>query len=152
MLILLDIDGVMVQGASWRKPEILNDGFFNFSPRATTSLQRVISETGASIVLTSSHKSSYNLAQWRKIFKLRGINAPIKRISTNSSSLNRKDEILNWLSKNPTINEFVIIDDDKCLNELPRHIKKKVVLTSSTVGLNNEHAESAINILTSKLE
>lgn len=147
MLILLDIDGVMVSAAPWKSPEILNDGFMGFSAKAVSNLQRIISETGASIVLTTSHKSKYTLPQWQAIFKKRGINASIDKIGDNDLHLNRKEEILNWLRNWNNGDGFVIIDDDKSLNALPSSIKEKFVLTSSLIGLNEETANSAITIL-----
>jgi len=33
MFLLLDIDGVMVPANSWRRPEILADGFVEFNPK-----------------------------------------------------------------------------------------------------------------------
>ncbi len=61
MLILLDIDGVMVPANSWKKPEFHEDGFPMFNSRSVSALQKIISETGASLLLTTSHKSKYNL-------------------------------------------------------------------------------------------
>lgn len=149
MLILLDIDGVMVPATSWKPSEILNDGFASFNSRAASNLQRIISETGASIVLTTSHKSSYSLEEWKNIFQNRGINVNgISKLDDNTSNLNRKDEILNWL-KDKTIEDYVIIDDDKSLNGLPMSIKEKLVLTSSLVGLNGDCADMAIELLKS---
>jgi len=149
MLILLDIDGVMVPANSWKKPEFHDDGFPMFNLRSVNALQKIISETGASLLLTTSHKSKYNIAQWRNIFKSRGIKAKhIHRLSSNSLEISRKDEILNWYAARHIPNEeFVIIDDDKLLNELPIDIKDKLVLTSSSVGLTEELAENAISIL-----
>lgn len=148
MLILLDIDGVMLSASSWKPVERLDDGFSNFSPRAVSSLQRIISETGASIVLTTSHKSTYSLPQWHKIFKNRGIDVSIVgKLDDNTTFLSRKEEILNWQLKNKGINDYVIIDDDKSLNGLPINIKEKVVLTSPMVGLTNDDALSAIETL-----
>jgi hypothetical protein len=149
MLILLDIDGVMVPANSWKRPEFHDDGFPMFNSRSVSALQKIISETGASLLLTTSHKSIYNIAQWRNIFKSRGIIAKhIHRLSSNSLQTSRKDEILNWYAAEHVPNEgFVIIDDDKLLNELPLDIKDKLVLTSPSVGLTEELAENAISIL-----
>ena len=147
MLVLLDIDGVMVQASSWRSVEILDDGFTSFSPRAVSGLQRIISETNASIVLTTSHKSKYNLSQWKDIFKKRGINASIDKIEDNVNSLNRKEEIINWANKNKNLEQYVIIDDDKSLNGLPQNIKQKLIQTSSMIGLNDDATLNAIDIL-----
>lgn len=147
MLILLDIDGVMVPATSWRPSEILADGFANFSNRAVVSLQKIISDTGATIVLTTSHKSRYSNSEWEQIFKDRGINTRISRLEDNVASLNRKEEIIRWFAITQTSENFVILDDDKSLNGLPEYIKDKLVLTSATVGLTTEHTESAIKIL-----
>jgi hypothetical protein len=149
MVILLDIDGVMVPANSWKKPEFHDDGFPMFDSRSVRALQKIISETGASLLLTTSHKSKYNIAQWRNIFKSRGIKAKhIHRLSSNSLHSSRKDEILDWYTAKHIPNEeFVIIDDDKLLNGLPTNIKNNLVLTSSSVGLTDELAENAISIL-----
>ncbi|WP_341903667.1 HAD domain-containing protein [Fluviicola taffensis] len=147
MLLLLDIDGVMVQAASWKKVEIHPDGFYQFLPNAINSLKDIISETGASIVLTTSHKSTYSLEKWEEIFINRGITATIDKLDDNINFLSRKGEILNWLSKNRHVNDFVIIDDDKSLHDLPSNLKEKVVFTQPLIGLNKEGALNAIEIL-----
>ena len=72
MLLFLDIDGVMVPAKSWKMPELLNDGFPAFGIEATRTLQFLISG-GANIILTTSHKSNYTLAEWKSIFNTRGI-------------------------------------------------------------------------------
>jgi hypothetical protein len=152
MLILLDIDGVMVPANSWKKPEFMDDGFAMFNSKSVKALQKIISETNASILLTTSHKSNYSIAQWYSMFKLRGIDAKnIGRLSSDSLPSNRKDEILNWFRINHTPGEsFVIIDDDKMLNDLPESLKHNLVLTSSSVGLTEELADEAIAILKNK--
>ena len=139
----------MVTTGGWKKPEILDDQFSSFNSRAAANLQRIISETGASIVLTTSHKSSFSISEWENIFKKRGINTfSIKRLENNSNNLSRKDEILNWLNNsNESVGNFVIIDDDKSLNDLPYEIKKKCVITHSLIGLNEDCTIDAINIL-----
>ena len=149
MLILLDIDGVMLPANSWKKPEFLDDGFPMFNSRSVKALQKIISETDASLLLTTSHKAKYNISQWHNIFKLRGINAKhIDRLSSDSLQSSRKDEILTWYTAEHSPSEkFVIIDDDKLLNQLPGNIKDNLVLTSPSVGLTEELAENAIAIL-----
>jgi hypothetical protein len=149
MLILLDIDGVMVPANSWKKPEFHVDGFPMFSVKAARALQKIISETGASVLLTTSHKLKYTVAQWRDIFKLRGIETEnLQRLSSDSLITPRKDEILKWYTENCSpADDFVVIDDDKSLNDLPAKIKHNFVLTSSSVGLTDELADQAISIL-----
>lgn len=149
MLILLDIDGVMVPANSWRKPEFMEDGFHVFNDVAIKALQRILAETNASIVLTTSHKLKYDLAEWETMLKARGINPKnVDRLSTDSLKRSRIEEILEWYQKQHIPNQaFVIIDDDKMLNGLPEQLKRRLVLTSPSVGLTDELADNAIAIL-----
>jgi hypothetical protein len=147
MLIFLDIDGVMVPAKSWKSPELLNDGFPSFSLMATHVLQNIISDS-TTVFLTTSHKSSYSINEWKDIFLRRGIIINnLKSLDANINNLSRKDEVLNWFNVNPTDQSFVIIDDDKSLNSLPPHLKDNLILTSSLVGLTDEHLEQINSVL-----
>ena len=147
MLFFLDIDGVMVPAKSWKTPEFLNDGFPAFSNNATRALQSLISEEDT-IMLTTSHKSNYSIEEWKCIFKNRGFNIEkIKSLPQNLNSISRKDEIVNWFNVNGVDDGFVIIDDDKSLNELPNYLKDNLIQTSSHIGLTEEHVETIKSIL-----
>jgi len=151
MLIFLDIDGVMIPAANWKRPEFLDDNFQAFSSKATSALQKILSVKGSTIMLTTSHKSNFTLAQWKKIFVNRGIKiSSVKALPENNLRLNRKEEILNWLEHNHIKENFVIIDDDKSLNDLPLFLKKHLVLTQPLIGLTEELADEAIFILNNK--
>jgi hypothetical protein len=152
MLILLDIDGVMVPANSWRKPEFMDDGFPVFSLKSVKALQRILSETNASVLLTTSHKARYDVSQWKQLFKSRGI-VPneVGILRTNSLEISRKDEIIEWVQNiHDTEEDFVIIDDDKMLNDLPEDLKSHLVLTSPSLGLTEDLADQAISILQKK--
>jgi hypothetical protein len=151
MLILLDIDGVMIPAASWKPVLILDDDFPQFSIKAVSNLNQILNETGASIVLTTSHKSRFSLAEWGSIFKTRGIDVKIQKLDDNIDNLDRKGEVLNWIDKNRNYEEeYIIIDDDKTLNDLPAEIKERLVLTKPLIGINQEDAASAIYMLKSR--
>lgn len=137
MLILLDIDGVMVPGYSWKSPKLLSDGFPKFNYMASIALQKLIFDKDADILLTTSHRFRYSVSEWYDIFRKRGIILNKIDILPKSDFLNRKDEILNWFKEN-RIDSFIIIDDDKSLNDLPKLIKDKLILTNSLVGLNDD--------------
>lgn len=95
MLILLDIDGVLVPANSWKKPEFMEDRFPVFNSKSVRALQRILLETSAGVLLTTSHKTKYNISQWRNLLKLRDINPKkLQCLSGNSLQTNRKDEIL----------------------------------------------------------
>lgn len=148
MLILLDIDGVMLPANAWKKPEFLEDGFVKFSNAATKGLNKILSATQADIVLTSSHKHKYNIDKWKDIFKNRDIVINnLFKLPDNIAHLSRKDEILNWLNTHNICGNFIIIDDDKSLNELPFFIKNKLIQTSSTIGLTENIADIILKLL-----
>ena len=148
MLILLDIDGVMVPAKSWKRPEFLNDGFFAFSSDATSALQKIISETSADILLTTSHKSKYTIQEWKNIFNLRGINVKnIYSLPENVNFLSRKDEIMKWVNVSLDLPDFIIVDDDKSLNTLPSFVKNKLVQTSASIGLTYNIAIETLQLI-----
>lgn len=150
MLIFLDIDGVMVPAKSWKSPALLSDGFFEFSSTATRVLQGLV-EGGATVMLTTSHKSRYTISEWKEIFLRRGIVInELNVLEENALGISRKDEILNWFNLNDVTESFVIIDDDKSLNELPSFLKQNLVLTSSLIGLTNNHLDEIKSRMESK--
>lgn len=148
MLVYLDIDGVMVPANSWKRPEILEDGFPEFSPMAIRALNKIISYSSADIVLTTSHKSKYSVNQWKNIFKRRNINFnKISKLPENKNHLNRKDELLKWFTAEHINDNFIIIDDDKSLNTLPYFLKERLIQTNGGIGLTDNLADEAINVI-----
>jgi hypothetical protein len=152
MLFFLDIDGVMIPAKGWKSPAFLNDGFPAFSNKAATTLQSLISNA-VTIILTTSHKSKFSMDEWKSIFKNRGINIEkIKSLPENFNNLSRKEEIVNWFHVNNVDESFVIIDDDKSLNELPHFLKAHWIPISPYVGLTEEHSEAIKLILLSVIK
>ena len=147
MLLFLDIDGVLVPAKGWKTPELLGDGFAAFSKSSTTVLQRLITRD-VTVMLTTSHKSRYSLEEWKDIFKNRGINIEnIQSLPASREFISRKQELINWFKLNQVDSNFVIIDDDKSLQDLPVSLKANLVQPSPTVGLNETHLELINSIL-----
>ncbi|GAB5556871.1 MAG: hypothetical protein SchgKO_10840 [Schleiferiaceae bacterium] len=145
MVLYLDIDGVMVPANSWRRPEILEDGFPNFSEKASKSLNRILSVSSADIVLTTSHKHNYSLSEWKKIFLRRNILVnKISRLPKNTQYFSRKEELVKWFTNHKSNEDFLIIDDDKSLNDLPLNLKEHLLQTSGSVGLTDQLAEEGL--------
>jgi|SRR6218665_560173 len=152
MLVFLDIDGVMVPAKSWKTPELLQDGFPAFSAKATRILQSLISDD-VTLMLTTSHKSNFSIGEWKSIFKNRGINIEkIKSLPENINNQSRRQEIVNWFNANKGDENFIILDDDKSLNELPEFLKDNLIQTSSLVGLTDEHLGAINSIIDKQLE
>src|SRR5687767_10967161 len=101
MTILLDIDGVLVTTPSWRSAEQLPDGFLKFNEKATKNLARIISETKASIVLTSTHRINYSIEEWKELLGSRGIYPSSLTKLNEKVALNEMDdratEIREWV-------------------------------------------------------
>ncbi len=142
----------MVPAKGWKSPELLADGFSAFSAKATSVLKRLISDE-TTIMLTTSHKSSYTVEEWKNMFSTRGIPVQkLKSLEPNHANLSRAEELLAWFKTNSPNEHFVIIDDDKSLNALPDFLKKNLVLTSPLVGLTDEHLEPIGRILHKRLQ
>jgi len=153
MLILLDIDGVLVPAKSWSPPPYANDGFYMFNKKSVEALNLIIVRSKASIVLTTSHKHSFTLEKWTSLLESRGVIVNgLKRLKENTNHLTRQEEINNWYSSGENVQEFVIIDDDKTLNNLPVHLKSRLVQTKPLIGLTSMHVEDAIEKLRAPLE
>ena len=131
-LIFLDIDGVMVPMKNWKKSNILDDKFTEFSSKSVDSLNKILTENTI-IILTTSHRFNFSINEWLDIFKKRGLKISKMEIS-NYNGKNRKDEILKWFEENSCDN-YIIIDDDKSLNDLPKEMKENLILTSPLIGL-----------------
>lgn len=148
MILLLDIDGVMLPANSWRSPNILADNFVEFNPKAVKALNIILNENAFDIVLTTSHKFKYNLSQWLDIFSTRNINlSKIDRLPENVNHVDRKNEIINWFKSKTSSDDFIIIDDDKSLNDLPDFLKSRLIQTSASVGLTDELANEVLERL-----
>ncbi len=146
MKILLDIDGVMIPAKSWQTYQMDSDGFGMFSKHAVIGLNRIIkSMSNPEIILTTSHKHKFTLSEWSELFLKRGvIVTKMNRLHTNSLTVSRIEEVKSWYLKN--LNEaFIVLDDDKGLNDLDINFKNDhLILTSSSVGLNSLSADEAI--------
>jgi len=153
MLIFLDIDGVMAPAKSWQRPDVLEDGFVDFSSKAVSVLQDVLAQNAdTTIILTTSHKSRFSLSQWKIIFERRGLKVnKLESLNDNNDFQSRKVEILNWFESNDIHEDFIIIDDDKSLNDLPTFYKDRLILTSSLVGLNESHRADIQDIVNTQL-
>lgn len=141
MLIFLDIDGVMVPAKSWKQPEMLEDGFPAFS-QASVAAFNIFMSADDQVVLISSHRDSFSIEEWKQIFANRGLKInKLTKLPKYNPSERRLSELLNYFQENANSDDFVILDDDKSLNDLPTHLKKHLVQPYAHIGLTTEHAE-----------
>jgi hypothetical protein len=142
MKFFLDIDGVMVHANPHKPVDLEKDGFYKFNTVAVNVLKSVLYETKDEVILSTSHRFKYDINRWKEIFLSRGIKINHLSIIETSNSYNyrisRKTEIEDWITKNHMkSSDVIIIDDDKSLNDLPKYLKDRLVLTNPCTGLNN---------------
>ena len=103
-VLFLDVDGVL------NNPEILEKNGLGIGPDHLTELKRIINETGAKIVLSSTWRLMHHT---RVIIlpALQSIGADVIGMTPNHKNLPRSEEILTWLENNPECH-FAILDDD----------------------------------------
>ena len=132
---------------------------YAFDPRSVANLKKILDETGAKIVISSSWKS-FGLSELEDMWQDRGLPGKLIGITPNSVSdemlLNadldhmelfhiRGMEIKEWLDKHgKKVSHYVIIDDvDNFLSSQKFHF----VQTDPEVGITEEDAYNAVIIL-----
>ena len=161
-VICLDIDGVLNTGRWYSKMDrnTPKDKYgYAFDPNAVANLKKIVDETGAEIVISSSWKS-FGFSELEEMWQDRALPGKLIGITPNTVSdemlLNadldhmelfsiRGMEIKEWLSKKGKyVSHYVIIDDmDNMLQEQKSHF----VQTNPEVGITEENAVQAISIL-----
>jgi len=161
-VIFLDIDGVL--NTKWWYTQMdkntSKDKYgYAFDPHAVANLKRILDETGADIVVSSSWKC-FGLSELEDMWQERGLPGRVIDITPNSVSDEllltanldeiemthiRGEEIKEWLdTKGKGVSHYAIIDDmDNFLPEQQAHF----VLTDPDVGITEQNAVQAIMIL-----
>ena len=161
-ILFLDIDGVLNTGWWYTKLDrnTPKDKYgYAFDLRSVANLKKILDETGAEIVISSSWKS-FGISELKQMWQDRGLPGKLIGITPNSVSdemlLNadldhmelfsiRGMEIKEWLDKHgKKVSHYVIIDDmDNFLPEQKSHF----VQTDPEVGITEKDADLAIKIL-----
>lgn len=132
---------------------------YAFDPNAVDNLKKIIDETGADIVISSSWKS-FGISELEDMWQDRGLPGKLIGITPNtvsdemllSADLDnmelfsiRGTEIKEWLTKHGKhVSHYAIIDDmDNMLTEQRLHFVK----TDPEIGITVDDAEKAIMIL-----
>lgn len=146
-IIFLDVDGVLNSYDFYQKMleeenfDIFNENFLD--PKALRFLKKIVEESDAEIVLSSSWKWSN---EGRKIVDNFLKEQNLSYIDTTpldySIPMNKKEEITAWLSNHPNVKKYVILDDDEVDIKSGHQVK-----TTFAYGLTLEKAIEAIEIL-----
>lgn len=132
-VLFLDVDGVMNCDATTERFH----GFLGIDPTKAELVKRILSETGATIVLSSTWRAD---AKFRAEVErhLGGIEhvTPILRRS-------RGAEVASWLRMHPEVTQWAALDDDTSFSK-----DQKVFQTTFDEGLTPEIASEVIAYFT----
>jgi len=109
-VIFLDIDGVLNSRSSAKAlggyPHKLSQ-MSKFDKVALGLIRKLVKQTGAKVVISSTWRSTFTTEEFSKAFKV-----PVIGKTVNSAHGHRGEEIAEYLSANPEVTDYVIIDDD----------------------------------------
>jgi hypothetical protein len=143
-LIFLDIDGVMNNQTEAKKSKFHES--LEFAPSCVRNLKRIISETDAKIVISSSWRRGETVESMKeRIFVYYGLDEYVIGITPHYHETIRGLEIADYLAHkyNEVIEGFVILDDDIDMGSLMKHHVK----TNHIYGLTEADADKAIYTL-----
>lgn len=149
-LIFLDIDGVLCTQPPWKPETMAADGYSEFNSACVENLNRLVEQTGAVIILTSSRRMTKSVAEFQAIMQRRGFQGEILGKvdeATAPTGASRTSEIEGWFGRHGEPARFVILDDDARLAELPAHYRAHWVRTTYHYGLDAAALAEAIAIL-----
>lgn len=154
-VIFLDIDGVIATPTSVRLNYLLGRGPANqwYDGVALTYLGRLVAQTGACVVLTSTwrrdleHENPLVKAIMDNLFaQLAEAGAPVASMTPVLFDADRSAEIGAWLDANPC-DSYVIFDDLACFNDRPEVADGHLVLIAESDGIRHQHYQRAREIL-----
>ena len=142
-ILILDIDGVLITTPTWKPDHLHHDGYSDFNSKCVDNLNALFDFDNFEIWLSSSRRSAKTLPEFNLIFEARGIKKKIiGYLPEHPCRMSRKEEIEKFIIEND-ITRFLIIDDDKSLNNLEDEIKKWWIKTDLMLGFDlNKLSES----------
>jgi hypothetical protein len=152
-VVFLDIDGVLNSKQWYAHDAASHDGIstererweHSIDPECVQRLNRILQQTGAVVIVSSSWRKTHALSEIVSILESRGFSGEVDGATSANGTLSRTEEIAEWLAENrPPVAAYVVIDDE-LTSALPA---ERVVSPSNQTGLTDKDVEQAIVILT----
>ena len=152
-VVILGIDGVLNSYQYLSRTSMEDAGFCNeLDPQKVELLQKLVVQTGASIVLSSSWRESFE-NMMPLDFVARNLLVALKEQGLSISSMTplltgkRDEEIRQWLTCHTEVERFVILDDE---DYNWKELRPNWVETSYYMGLTEKNVREAVKILNKK--
>ena len=139
-IIFLDIDGVLRTEKSdkeWSlklKLPIPEKRYRNFSKKSVSNLNFINSLVRCKIVVTSNWRLHGTLEELKETFRKQGVLLEV--IDKTGISTSRGEEILEWLSINDGVENWVVIDDQ--VKDLSSIDSSRIVKCDYKIGLEDD--------------
>ena len=149
-IIFLDFDGVMDNAKydiylnKHNLPEKDEFGVL-FDPDCIAALAKIVEQTGAKIVISSSWKDFMTKEEIDQMWQKRQLPGEVIDV-TPSTSRHRGDEIATWLNLCPNKCQYVILDDQP-REQFNTDQYDHLIITNGFYGLTISDAQQAIEIL-----
>lgn len=144
-IIFLDFDGVLLNRNSYSRASGSQSAA---DPKCVAILNRIIEETGAHIVVTSTWRKGQSRTTLADILYMWGVKGIVRDLTPVLLLASRGEEIQYWIYRfvdagREPLGQFTIIDDDVDMGELTC----RLVRTNGEVGLTEQDADRAIAML-----
>lgn len=152
--IFLDVDGVLNNDKT--EDRVFDEGnkYMGICPILLKRLHKIVNETGAKIILSSTWRKYPNFIGHLKN-RMEELESgfsefiigktPILVSSVYDIYGKRNEEIMDWISANEKLENFVVLDDVDL--KLLDTFGEKFIQTNASLGLLDEHVDRAIQIL-----
>lgn len=145
-LLFLDIDGVL-NDPFWNLNHPSNNADDYIDPVRVAILNRILQETGAKVVITSTWRCTFTPERLQKHLETFGFIGEIIG-ATEDDDFGRMMQIFAWLSDAKFPYRFVVLDDEEVFGSLhPEMQKRNQYLTDPKMGLTEEDGEKIIAML-----
>lgn len=156
-VVFLDIDGVLWTGNSAEyqfeklgKPA--SGKSVVFDDTAVSNLQKLIEQTGAKIVVSSTWRFNQTVNSMQNTLAERGLKCEVVGLTPDGEKINglyravpRGNEIKQWLDPHTEVEKYLIIDDDSDM--LPEQLDNFVQCDFEDGFANQQCFEKALQIL-----
>jgi hypothetical protein len=147
LTVILDLDGVLITTPPWKKDDLDSDGYSMFNTACVDRFNKLLNSLESYIWLSSTRRSNKTLEEFNSIFQHRNIHTPISGfLPIEEKPCSRKEEIIRFIETNK-LSSYLIIDDDKSLNDLNENMKNRLVQTEFLKGFDQNALKKALEII-----
>lgn len=151
-VVFLDVDGVLNYGEYMTEikgsRKNMSEAQKMVDMRCLRNLRRIVDETGARIVVTSSVRKGPDFNEFKEYIAHEGIKVHDVTLDFGDSGIHRGEEIREWLRKHEEeLEEFVILDDDTFSDFKELEEYQIAPKFHGNRGIEEEHVQMAITRL-----